>query len=163
MKKTFTQQLLKSNVSVGALSVFFAAMSHISLQTVILHNNGRKKTQRKVQICNGLWQTRRLVRSVKNSLKKTKVVITCHVGHVLISSAGFALTIGRIMDKQQGDTINAINLRNYRKKKAFKLNKRKLKTQNTNLLGICFILNAMIITKKLKNMHEICYQRLKTK
>jgi hypothetical protein len=63
------------NAIVEGPFVFFVAWSRISLQTVNARRSGKKRTPLKVQICNGLLQTRNRVPNVSDKLRKTKDVI----------------------------------------------------------------------------------------
>ena len=75
MKKVFTQLPQMLNAIAEDPFVFFVVWSRISLQTVNVPRNGSKKIPLRVQIYNGLSQTRNSVRNVSDKLRKTKVAI----------------------------------------------------------------------------------------
>ena len=75
MRKTFTPLRRMLNVNVEGHFAFFVVQSLISLQTVNVLRSGRRKTPLRVQIFNGLWQTRNRVHLVSDKLKKIKVAI----------------------------------------------------------------------------------------
>lgn len=88
-KKIFIQQQLKLCALVEVHSVSNAGMNLISRRTAELLRDGKRRTLRRVQIYNGLLQTRRHARDVKDQSRKIKGAITWNANPVDMISVGF--------------------------------------------------------------------------